>query len=122
MTSSDAPTGLARRAVLGMVAGAMLLPLLHWPAAAQSLSDARAQGLLGERPDGYVGAVTSTLPAWAAELMKSVNAQRKVKYAELAATNGTSIEAVQVVAGEKIIANLPAGSWYMDAGGRWVQK
>lgn len=120
MTSSD--PRLTRRAVLALAGGALLLPLLPGVAFAQSLDEARAQGLLGERPDGYVGAVQPSLPGWASSLMESVNAQRKQKYAELAVANGTSIEAVQVVVAEKIIRNLPAGSWYMDAGGAWVQK
>jgi uncharacterized protein len=122
VTSSDIPKGLGRRAMLGLMTGAMMLPLLSWQAAAQSLNDARAQGLLGERPDGYVGAVQPTLPVWASTLMKSVNEQRKAKFAELAEANGTSIEAVQVVAGEKLIEKLPVGAWFMDADGRWVQK
>jgi uncharacterized protein YdbL (DUF1318 family) len=121
MPSSDA-LPLARRAVLGLLAGACLLPLLPGLAFAQTLDEARAQGILGERPDGYLGVVNGSAPAWAVTLMEDVNAQRRVKYEELAAANGTSVEAVQVVAAEKIIAKLPAGAWYMDAGGAWVQK
>ena len=122
MTSSDRPVTMARRTVLGLLAGAMLLPLLPMDAWAQSLDDARNQGFLGERPDGLLGQVDAAAPAWALSLMERINAERKVKYGELAAANGTSVQAVQVVAGEKIIAGLKPGNWYMDANGRWMQK
>ncbi len=122
MTSSDRPMTIARRTMLGLMAGAMLLPLLPMEAWAQSLDDARDQGYLGERPDGLLGQVDPGAPTWALSLMERINTERKLKYAELAAANGTSVQAVQVVAGEKIIANLKPGNWYMDANGRWMQK
>ena len=92
------------------------------PAVAQSLDEARSAGYLGERPDGYLAQRDPAAPQWALDLMSSVNQQRQAKYFELAASNGTSIEAVEVVAGEKIIQSLPSGSYYMDAGGNWMQK
>ena len=122
MTSSDRPVTMARRTVLGLLAGAMMLPLLPVEAWAQSLDDARDQGYLGERPDGMLGQVDPAAPSWAVALMDRINTERKAKYAELAAANGTSVQAVQVVAGEKIIASLKPGNWYMDANGRWMQK
>ena len=121
MTSSDRPMMLARRTMLGLMAGALLLPLLI-QAWAQGLDDARDQGYLGERPDGLLGQVDPAAPAWALALMERINTERKLKYTELAAANGTSVQAVQVVAGEKIIANLKSGNWFMDASGRWMQK
>ena len=90
MTSSDRPVTLARRAVLGLLAGAALLPLLPMDAWAQSLDDARDQGYLGERRDGLLGQVDLAAPSWAVALMERINTERKAKYAELAAANGTS--------------------------------
>lgn len=122
MTSSERRMMLARRTMLGLMAGALLLPLLPIQAWAQGLDDARDQGYLGERPDGLLGQVDPAAPAWAVALMERINTERKLKYAELAAANGTSVQAVQVVAGEKIIASLKSGNWFMDASGRWMQK
>jgi len=113
---------LARRTMLGLMAGALLLPLLPMDAWAQSLNDARDQGYLGERPDGLLGQVDVAAPAWALTLMERINTERKLKYSELAGANGTTMQAVQIVAGEKIIASLKPGNWYMDANGRWMQK
>jgi len=122
VTSSDRPMMLARRTMLGLMAGALLLPLLPMDAWAQSLNDARDQGYLGERPDGLLGQVDVAAPAWALTLMERINTERKLKYSELAGANGTTMQAVQIVAGEKIIASLKPGNWYMDANGRWMQK
>jgi uncharacterized protein YdbL (DUF1318 family) len=54
--------------------------------------------------------------------MTNINNARTLKYQELALKNGTSQEAVEVVAGEKIVENLESGSYYMDATGNWMQK
>ncbi len=122
MACSDLRGGIARRTMLGLMAGVLLVPLVPGAAWAQSLDEARLQGHLGERPDGYLGQVNPRAPAWALTLMVEVNEGRRAKYAELAMANGTTTEAVQVVAGEKIIEKLPPGTWYMDASEVWVQK
>jgi uncharacterized protein YdbL (DUF1318 family) len=106
-----------------MALGAALLPLVRISAAqAQDLDAARQAGFVGERPDGYIGQVDPGAPAWAVQLIDKINAERRQRYIELAESNGTSVEAVQVVAAQKIIDRLPAGSYYMDSGGAWVQK
>jgi uncharacterized protein YdbL (DUF1318 family) len=115
--------GLTRRNVLALAAGAAFLPLARISTAkAQDLDTARRDGYVGERPDGYIGLVSASAPAWATQLVDKVNAERRQRYLELAEENGTSVEAVQVVAAEKIIKRLPAGAYYMDSNGAWVQK
>ncbi len=115
--------GLTRRRLMVLSLSAIaFLAVDAAPALAQSLDDARAAGYVGERPDGYIGLVDASAPSWAAQLVDSVNTERLARYQELAVSNGTSVEAVQVVAAQKIIDRLPAGSYYMDAGGAWVQK
>jgi uncharacterized protein YdbL (DUF1318 family) len=113
---------LTRRRLLGLAAGAAAMIVMPGLAFAQGLDEARQLGYLGERPDGYLAQRAGDAPSWALELMESINSQRELKYKELALKNGTSLEAVQVVAGEKIIENLPAGAYYMDASGTWMQK
>ena len=116
MSCSDLP----RRSFLAVAAGATLAAA--GPARAQSLDEARLSGYLGERPDGYLAQRDPAAPGWALDLMAGVNARRRAKYEELADKNGTSLRAVEVVAGEKIIQSLPAGGYYMDANGDWVRK
>ena len=115
--------GISRRQLMVWGVAAAATFALGIPTAnAQSLDDARAAGYVGERPDGYIGQVDPSAPAWAANLVDEINAERRQRYQELADTNGTSVDAVQVVAAQKIIDRLPSGSYYMDAGGSWVQK
>ena len=116
-------TGPTRRNFLTLALGAAFIPMIRISAAhAQDLDAARRDGYVGERPDGYIGQVDPGAPAWAVQLINTVNAERQRRYAELAASNGTSVEAVQVVAAQKIIDRLPAGAYYMDSNGSWVQK
>jgi len=89
--------------------------------AALTLETAKQQGLIGEKPDGTVGAV-STPSAEAAAIIASTNAQRLEKYKAIAAKNGTPVDQVEAVAGQKLIAATPAGQYFMSASGTWQKK
>jgi len=92
------------------------------PAMADALDDARAAGLVGERPDGLVAAVSPSAPSNIQSLVQSVNAQRMEKYQQISAQKGVPVEQVGAIAGEKIISKLKAGLYYMDSSGSWVKK
>jgi uncharacterized protein YdbL (DUF1318 family) len=85
------------------------------------LADAKAQGLLGERPDGLVAIVASSTPELQT-LVTQVNEQRLAEYRGIAADTEAPLEAVQARAGRQIIERLPEGQYFMDASGRWRQK
>jgi uncharacterized protein len=103
--------------------GAVLLVLCTaLPAAAQSLDEAKAEGQVGERIDGYVGVVDANAPGEVRALVDEVNAERREKYAEIAAERGTSVQAVAQIAGQKLIERAPKGEYVMGADGRWRQK
>lgn len=109
-----------------------LLPLRAWllmamisliavnGAFAQSLSEAKAQGLIGERADGYIGAVGNAGPVQA--LIDDINAKRQAKYADIAAQRGASTEDVAKIAGMKLIERTPAGQFVRGDNGKWVKK
>jgi uncharacterized protein YdbL (DUF1318 family) len=101
-----------------LVALALALPLA---AAALDLDTARAQGLVGEQTDGYVGAVKGQGGDEVRQLVAEVNAKRRAAYEQIAREQGTPVAAVASLAGQKLIAKMPAGSWIGD-GGRWYQK
>lgn len=105
-----------------LLAVAAALPLmLGLPALAQmSLEQARAAGLVGERPDGLLGVVKGSPEAEA--LVAGVNARRQAEYREIAKRNGTSPEAVAKVAGERLVSRAPSGTFVMDPSGRWQKK
>lgn len=112
------------RRFLFPITASLLLALISVTGAGEAhagpLDDAKAQGLIGERLDGYVGAVTGDASVKA--LIDEVNAGRKAKYAEIAAKRGTPVEAVAQVAGEKLIERTPAGQYVMGSNGQWQRK
>ncbi|HET6159129.1 MAG TPA: YdbL family protein [Dongiaceae bacterium] len=92
------------------------------PAMADALDDARAAGVIGERPDGLAAPVSPSAPANIQSLVQSVNAKRMEKYQQIANEKGVPVEQIGAIAGEKIIGKLKPGSYYMDSSGNWVQK
>src|SRR5262245_43468050 len=109
-------TSFKIKSLLGglLVALAMLLAA---PAMADSLEQARAAGLVGERPDGLVAAVAPNPSADIQSLVQSVNARRMEKYQQISAEKGVPVEQVGAITAEKIIGKLKPGSYYMDASG-----
>jgi len=92
------------------------------PAVAQdALAAAKAAGQIGERPDGLVGFLPGA-PETAERLVQQVNAQRIARYRDIAKSNGTTLEQVQVVAGKQLVERTPAGQYVEAAPGRWVRK
>lgn len=100
----------------------LILALAFAPAAgALDLDEARARGIVGEQTDGYVGLVKGQGDEEARRLVAEVNAKRRAAYEKIAREQGTAVEAVAALAGQKLIDRLPPGSWIGD-GGRWYQK
>lgn len=94
---------------------------LSQPAAAQSLDDAKSQGLVGERIDGLLGSPKGTVSADIAAMMDRINSERLAKYRDIAAKNNTSVQAVQAIVGRKLIDKAPSGH-YIDDGSGWRRK
>lgn len=104
------------------LAALLSLAAVAFPAYAIDFESAKAQGLVGERPDGYIGAVPSSPSAEVVSLVDSVNRQRKTIYQKTAAENGQTLPIAEKLAGEKLKARLGKGQYYLDAGGNWKQK
>jgi uncharacterized protein YdbL (DUF1318 family) len=96
-----------------------LLTLLSLPASALSLGQAKAQGLVGETPSGYLAAVKPS-PAVNA-LIKDINGKRLAAYQNIAKKNGQPLATVQKLAGQKAMSNTPRGQ-YVKVGGSWKKK
>jgi uncharacterized protein len=92
------------------------------PAQAGALEDAKAQGLVGERIDGYLGVVDSGAPGSVRSMVDEINAEREAKYAEIAQKQGAPVAAVAQIAGRKLIQRAPAGEYVMGADGQWQRK
>jgi uncharacterized protein YdbL (DUF1318 family) len=103
---------LALALIVGGAAGA-------WSA---SLDNAKAIGLIGERPDGYVAAVQPNPPPDIAALVQQVNNKRRAAYADIAAKEGVPVEQVGALTAEKIRAQAPTGDYFLTPNGTWAQK
>ncbi len=100
---------------------ASLLLIAPDNAQADALDAAKAAGHVGERFDGYLGAVTSNPPADVARLVEEINAQRRAKYLAIAEKNGTSVAAVAALAAKKLVEEAPSGHYVMPKPGPWIR-
>ena len=87
---------------------------------ALSLDEAKAKGLVGEKTNGYLGAVNPS-NAEAQGLVGDVNQKRRQAYEDIAKRNRTSVQAVETLAGEKAIQNTKPGNFIEGPGG-WMKK
>jgi uncharacterized protein len=93
------------------------------PAAAGDpvIDAAISSGTVGERIDGYLG-VVSTADAAVTRKVQDINNRRRAVYEQTAKDNNTTVQIVAQLAGEKQIAKLQPGQFYMDDSGRWQAK
>ena len=110
------------RLAIALGVGAVLALASAAPASALDLDSARAQGLVGEQSDGYVGAVSSSPSAEVRQLVTEVNAKRRAAYEDIARKNGTAVAAVAALAGQRLLERAPPGAWIGDGTGHWYQK
>lgn len=90
-------------------------------AAAIGLDAAKAQGLVGETPTGYLAPVKAPSPEVKA-LVERINGERRARYEAIARKNGIEVSAVEKLAGKKAIEKTPPGQFVRTPGGQWVQK
>jgi len=99
---------------------AILWAMMASPVFALSLDEAKAKGLVGERANGYLGAVT-TSNAEAEALISDINGKRRQAYEDIAKRNQTPRTAVETLAGEKAMQNTKPGHFVEGPGG-WMKK
>ena len=93
------------------------------PAAwALSLDEAKDRGLVGERPDGYLGAVSEQASSEVKALIADINRQRKQRYREIAARNKTTLQAVELLAGKTAMKKTKPGHYIQLPSGQWTKK
>ena len=109
-----------RRGLLPALALATGLLLAAASAHAIGLDEAKAKGLVGETPTGYLAAVSAPSPE-VKQLIDSINGQRKAQYEAIAKKHGTDLKAVEALAGKKAIEKTPKGQKVL-VGGQWTTK
>jgi len=105
-----------------MMLSLMLSLGLSTLALALTLDEAKAQGLVGEKVDGYVAAVVANPAAEVQALVTSTNDGRRKVYEDLAKRNSITVEAVGVVSAEKLRANAASGEYVQSTFGKWEKK
>lgn len=83
---------------------------------------AREAGLVGEKPDGYLGFVSAPSPAIKA-LVEDINIKRRAAYSKEALANGATIEEMALRTGCRLIAERTvAGEKYQTPSGQWKTR
>jgi uncharacterized protein YdbL (DUF1318 family) len=112
--------------VLALSAAAATVPTLavaQTSAQKAQIDAAKADGVVGEQADGFLGFRTPSSDAGLQAAVSTTNSARRAAYAQSAAGAGTSAD----VAGSRmfetlILPRMPAGQWYKNAAGAWVKK
>ncbi|MEM1231924.1 MAG: YdbL family protein [Pseudomonadota bacterium] len=106
------------RTVQGCLAA--LLLVFSAVAGAVELDDLKAAGTVGERADGYLGAVSASVSAEVAALVADINGKRRAQYQRIASARGLALDQVEALAGKKTLAKTASGGWiFVD---QWQRK
>jgi uncharacterized protein YdbL (DUF1318 family) len=111
------------------ITAAVLAALALSPAAAIALDAksavdaAKAQGVVGEQADGFLGFVKPSSDTALKAAVQEINEGRAALYRQAAAKNGVTAEAAGASAYTTIVqAKLKPGEFYKPANGGWVRK
>lgn len=105
------------------MAGSVALAMLATAGVAYAQRDpayesARQSGVIGEKPDGYLGFVVTPTPAVRA-MVDDINIKRKAAYTKRAAATNSTVEQFAFTTGCNLIANTAAGEKYQSPDGVW---
>lgn len=98
------------------------LTLLASVAFAADLKSAKADGLVGEQSNGYLGLVVNSAPADVKAMVASVNEQRKAHFAQIAAKTGASLDDAAKVFAKEAYDRTESGHYVQNDSGQWVKK
>jgi uncharacterized protein YdbL (DUF1318 family) len=111
------------------ITAAVLAALAIAPAAAiamdakSAVDAAKAQGVVGEQADGFLGFVKPSSDTALKAAVQEINDGRAGLYRQAAAKNGVSVEAAGASAYTTIVqAKLKPGEYYKPANGGWTKK
>ena len=91
-------------------------------AASEAVVGAKAQGMVGEQADGFLGLVSGSAPPAVAAAVRQINAGRAQAYDNIAAKTGVTEQAAGEATARQLFGRLPAGQFYKPLGGSWVRK
>ncbi len=109
---------------LKVVVAAAALTMVAGAAQAQrdpAYQQARTQGLIGEKPDGYLGYIAAPSAAVRA-LVEDINIKRKAAYTREASSAGSTVEQFAFTTGCRLIQQAAQGEKYQTPGGQWATR
>ncbi|XTZ40345.1 YdbL family protein [Salmonella enterica] len=89
-------------------------------AQALTLNEARTQGRVGEKQNGYIAALKQDSETL--ELVVRINKARSESYRQLAERNNISVDEVAKMAGQKLVARAQPGEYVQGINGQWLRK
>ncbi len=109
--------------ILAMAVGLAAPAAMAQSADAKAVVDAaKAQGVVGEQGDGFLGLVNGSPDASVKSAMDEINAGRAKAYQDIATKTGVSQAAAGEATAVQLLARLPAGYYYRPLGGSWMKK
>ncbi len=105
--------------ILLTLASLALFSLNAW---ALSLQDAKARGLVGEQPNGYLGIVTGGAGRDVQSLVADINRQRNEAYQEKARKIGVELQIIELRIGQRLIERAEPGHYVQTPDGRWTRR
>ncbi len=88
---------------------------------AADLRQAKTEGWIGEKLDGYLGFVRPGAPKDVQKLVTSINQQRKAEYEKIAKNRGVPAADVARLAAGKVIKSAASGHYVQNNKGEWVR-
>lgn len=88
---------------------------------ALDLQSAKAQGLVGEQADGYLGIPNGPGSDEVQKLVADINLKRRAHYQEIATGNGTTLDAVEALAGQKLVQSAKSGEYVRGTDNVWIK-
>ena len=109
-----------KRSILTLLAGMLAAAVAM--ASESPLTQPKADGLIGEQANGYIGLVRDDVPADIRKLVDEVNAKRKAGYEKIALKQGVPLSEVEKVGAKTAFEKTLEGNYIRDANGTWRKK
>ena len=111
---------------LAVLAGALSLSgaaLADAASAKAAVDAAKAQGVVGEQTDGFLGFVKPSSDPAVRAAVNEINAGRAQLYRQAAARNGVTEAAAGAAAFQTVgMTRVQPGEYYQNSAGAWVRK
>ncbi len=92
---------------------------MDWNSLKPKYEQAKAMGIIGEQPNGYLGVIKQSSDADL--IVSNVNEWRKKRYQQTALEQGIPLNSIENGAGQRLYQRAEPGH-YLLINGKWVKK